>query len=153
MNRFPENVTLAYVFVFCAGLLLGYAINWVVNKRRGAAAKRDGFLTVVGVVIIVAMGWIMVSTNQARNCALRLNNSLSVEQAIAKEERDAFAAAIAQSLSVDPAIAALPQSDPRRKAVFDPITSQYLASTDKARQERQANQGVADEARRACGTS
>lgn len=157
INWILEHFTLPYVLVFVGGLLLGYAINWFKWSRKckklgKEVPRRDGFLTVVGVVIIVAMVWIMVSVGQARNCALQLNNTISIEQAISKQERDALRALIFSAVSPPPEIADLANDDPARIAWGRQLGAQYITTTQDAAQQREANQAAQDEARRACGT-
>lgn len=151
-----EHLTLPYVLTLIAGLVLGvalgYVVDWVQRKRGKPARRQSPVVVVAGLVIVLTMVWIMVSTNQARQCAINLNVAVAREQAIAKIERDSFAKAIIQSQSVDPAIADLPQSDPVRKAVFDPITQEYLDQQAKAAKMREDNAVNRDAAQRACGT-
>jgi hypothetical protein len=107
--------------------------------------------TVAAIVIMLAMVWIMVSTNQARNCAINLNVAVSNEQGYAKIERDTFAKAIQRSQAVPADIQALPQNNPQRKAYFDPITADYMAGMSKAAEGRANNQRNQEAAARACG--
>lgn len=157
-NWLVEHVTLAYVFVLCSGLLLGYGINWYVcwlKFRRNPdsrVVKGDGLVTIVSLVILIAMSWVMISVTQARNCAIRLNVSTSAETAAAKVERDAFQVAITKSLAVPAEIKSLPQSDPEYRRVMQPIQDEYLAGVAKANDMREHNKAVQAEAQKACGT-
>lgn len=155
LNWIAEIITFPRIVAFVLGMLAGQGLSYGVNKYRVAKGKTPSPSTlnaVVGVVIIAAMVWIMVATQQARNCAISLNVAVANEQAIAKIERDSFAQAIQKSLTLPPDILALPQNDPRRMALTKPITDQYLAETARAAQMRTDNQGVQDAAKRACGT-
>lgn len=157
MNWVLEHVTLPYILTLVAGMFLGmflgYAVDWVRAKRGQPVRRSTPVTTAASVVIVCAMVWIMLSVQQARNCAINLNVAIAQEQVIAKIERDSFARAIAQSQSVPPDIQALPLNDPARKAVMDPITNEYLAQQAKAAKMREANQGHQAEAARACGTA
>lgn len=156
MNWILEHVTLPYILTLIAGMLLGAGIGCIVDwnrRRRGKPVTRQSpLIALASVVIIVTMVWIMLSTQQARNCAINLNVAVAKEQVIAKIERDSFAKAITQSQAVPEEIQALPQNDPTRKAYMDPITNEYLAQQAKARKLREANQGAQDAAQKACGT-
>jgi hypothetical protein len=159
-NWLSENITLPYVLVLVAGLLLGYGINWGVcawQERRHPGetvrVKRDGFITLVGIIIIIAMTWIMVSVDQARNCSIRLAVSQANENAANKMERDAFQLAITKSLSIPPELRGLPQNDPALRAYTDPITQEYQSKVGEANKLRQDNQDNASRAAKACGTT
>jgi predicted PurR-regulated permease PerM len=155
MNWITEHVTLPYILTLIAGMILGlglgYLVDYVRAKRGKPVTRQSAVNTVAALVIVLAMVWIMVSTQQARNCAITLNVAVGQEQIIAKIERDAFAKAITASQGVPPAIAALPQNDPARRAYFDPITAEYLDSMGKAAQMRENNHGKQEAAARACG--
>lgn len=157
MSSLIDHITLPYVLTLIAGLILGaglgYLADWVQRKRGKPATRQSAVVPVASLVIILTMVWIMVSTNQARQCAINLNVAVAREQAIAKIERDSFAKAIVQSQAVDPDIQALPQNDPARKAVMDPITKEYLAKQAEAAKMREDNAALNDAARRACGRS
>lgn len=156
MNWILEHVTLPYILTLIAGMILGLGIGYLVDyvrAKRGKPVQRQSALnTVAAVVIILAMVWIMLSTQQARNCAINLNVAVGQEQIVAKIERDAFAKAIVASQSVSPEIQSLPLNDPARKAVFDPITAEYLGQMKKASDLRAASVGKGEAAARACGT-
>lgn len=153
-----ENLTLAYILVGCTGLLLGYGINWFVCWRKYKAdptatrIKGDGFVYIVGLIVILAMVWIMVSVDQARSCSIRLAVSQSNENAANKLERDAFQTAITKSLAVPADLRNLPQNDPRLRAYTDPITAEYTSQVATANKMRADNQANAAAAARACGT-
>lgn len=155
MNWILEHVTLPYIITLVVGMLLGVGIGYLVDYvrvRRGKPVERQSALnTIAAVVIILTMIWIMISTNQARNCAITLNVAVARDQAISKMERDAFAKAILASQAVPQEIQNLPQNDPARKAVMDPIVNEYLATTAKAAELRKENQANQDAAQRACG--
>lgn len=158
LNWLAAHITLPYVLVFVVGLLVGYAINWYVcyrrNKKAGGpmATKRDGFNTIVGIIIILAMVWIMVSTQQARNCAITLNRSLQVEVTAGKMEREAFQNAVAQQQSLSPAVRDLDNADPVKKAAMKPIEDKYFSEVAKAKKIRDDNKAATDAATKACGT-
>src|SRR3954462_6071408 len=150
-NWMVEHVTLPYVFVLCAGLLIGYGINWFVCSRKQdrPGVKSDGLVTVISLIILIAMTWVMISVNQARSCAIRLNVSTSSETAAAKVERDAFQHAIVKSLGAPPNIRDLPQNDPARVAYMKPITDEYLGQVAKANEMREHNKAVQEAAQKA----
>lgn len=151
-----EHITLPYILTLIAGMFLGAGIGCVVDwtrRRHGKPVTRQSpLIALVSVVILVTMGWIMLSTQQARNCAINLNVAVAQEQIIAKVERDALARGIGASQAVPAEIRDLPQSDPRRRAVMDPITNEYLAQQAKAAKMREDNRGNQERAQRACGT-
>lgn len=157
-NWLSEHATLPYIFTLVVGLLLGYGINWFVCYRKfkrtpGATSiKGDGFVYIVGLIIILAMTWVMVSTDQARNCSVRLAVSQANENAANKMERDAFQVAITKSLAIPAELRALPQNDPAVRAYTDPITAEYRSKVDDANRMRQENQDNAARAAKACGT-
>lgn len=148
-------VTLPRVIAFVLGMLVCQAIGWYVSHRRvkaGKPPKTSTWNAVVGVVVVVTMLWIMVSTQQARNCAISLNVAVAEEQSIAKVERDAFQRAITESFQIPPDVIGLPQNDPRRKVYTDPIQARYLAETKRAAAMREANAQNQRQAQEACGT-
>jgi hypothetical protein len=152
MNWLQNFLTFDVMWSFLGGIIIGNTIMWLlIRKSNTVALKRFPFQAIVTVVAIVVLVYIMVSTNQARECAIRLNVSVSTEQDIAKIERDALATAIIESQSVPAEIQALPQNDPVRKKYMDPITARYLAATKSAADKRAANQSVREAAQRACG--
>jgi predicted PurR-regulated permease PerM len=157
LNWLAAHITLPYILVFVAGLLAGYAINWYMCylkfKKLGTpmTSRRNGFTTIVGIIIVITMVWIMVSTQQARNCAINLNVAVVAEQKAATLERNGFQNAIQQSLSLPPDILALPQNDPRRKALTDPITAEYLKQVAEANKLRENGKDEQNAARKACG--
>lgn len=140
LSRIAEFVTLARVLCVVFGLLLGELIRFLINRHRiktGLTPKASTFNSVVGVIIIIAMVWIMVATQQARNCAITLNTS------VANEQR-AFQTAITKSLAIPSELRVLPQNDPRVRAYMDPIQQEYLA-------QREANVVNQEAASKACG--
>jgi hypothetical protein len=154
IDAIAEVITLPRIFSFCLGMLAGQGISWGVNRWRvknGKEPSPSTFNAVVGVVIIAAMVWIMVATQQARNCALDLNVAVSNEQEIDAIERNAFQNAIADSLRLPAEIRNLPNNDPRRKAVTDPIQERYLVEVARAQQMRKDNQAIQDKAHDSCG--
>lgn len=157
MNWITQHVTLPYVLTLIVGMLvglgLGYLVDYVRVKRGQPVRRQSAVNTVAAIVIMLAMVWIMVSTQQARNCAINLNVAVANEQGYAKIERDAFALAIQRSQAAPPDLAALPQNDPRRKAYFDPITADYLTAMGKAAAGRAENVKNQEAAQRACGTT
>ena len=154
MNWIVEHVTLPYVLTLIAGMCLGVALGMLsdhLRRRAGKPVRRQSpMIALASAVIVLAMIWIMVSVAQARNCALNLNVAVAQEQVIAKIERDSFAKAIVQSQAVPSEIQDLPRDDPRRNAVMDPITNEYLAQQAKAAKMREENAGLNAEAQRAC---
>ena len=155
MNWIVEHVTLPYVLTLIAGMCLGVALGMLsdhLRRRAGKPVRRQSpMIALASAVIVLAMIWIMVSVAQARNCALNLNVAVAQEQVIAKIERDSFAKAInPQSQAVPSEIQDLPRDDPRRKAVMDPITNEYLAQQAKSAKMREENAGLNAEAQRAC---
>lgn len=159
VNWLTEHLTLPYLLVFIIGLLLGYGINWWVCRRKAKKdpanakePKRDGFITIVGFIIIITMVWIMVSVDQARNCAIRLNTSLQVEITAGKMEREAFQNAIAQQQLLPVDVRDLPENDPVKRAAMKPIEDYYFSETLKAKKIREENAAAAESARKACGT-
>jgi hypothetical protein len=153
VNWLQEFLTIEVMLAFFGGILVGSGLLWLYLKRKGnlMSLKRFPYQAIVTVVVVAVMVYIMVATNQARECAIRLNVSVSTEQDIAKIERDALATAIVRSQGVPVEIQALPQNDPARKAYMDPITAQYLASMKSASDKRTANQSVREAAQKACG--
>lgn len=150
-------ITLSTVLAFVLGVLAGQFINWVqyrwrVKKHPDTVVKRSYWEPVIAVMVVVVLVWIMVSTNQARNCAVRLNNSISNEQAISKIERDALENLLFQAISPPPDIANLPADDPRKQAWGRQLGTQYVGQVQAAAKQRGENQAVADEARKACGS-
>lgn len=150
-----QIITLARIVAFVLGSIVTLIAFMVVDRKRAKAGKAKSSTAyvnvVVGTVIIVTMFFIMVSTQQARNCAINLNISVAREQSAAKIERDSFQTAITESLALPPEILALPQNDPVRKAATDPITNQYLTALAQANKMRADNQSLNEAARKACG--
>lgn len=142
-------LTLQVLLAFAGGIIIGNIIRC--KGLNGMGKKRFPYQAVITVMVVAAMVYIMVATNQARDCAIRLNVSVSTEQDIAKIERDALATAILKSQAVPVEVQALPLNDPARRAYMDPITAEYLASVKSAADKRAANQSVREAAQRACG--
>lgn len=154
LNWIIDAITLPRIIAFVLGLLAGQLISCVVSQHRrrtGREPTKSTLNNVVGVVIIVAMVWIMIATQQARNCALTLNKSLQVEITAGKMERESFQNAITKSLTLPKEIQDLDQQDPRRKAFTDPIRDQYLAEQKRAAKLREDNQVTQQKAQKACG--
>lgn len=149
MNWLEHFLTLQVLLAFVGGIILGNVIRC--KGLNGMGNKRFPFQAMIVIMVVAAMVYIMVATNQARECAIRLNVSVSTEQDIAKIERDALATAILKSQAVPAEIQALPQNDPTRRAYMDPITAEYLASTKTAADKREANKSVREAAQKACG--
>ena len=151
-----DTLTFKVVIGFIIGLLAGQLANWAQYRYRlmkdpSKVVKRSSWEAVIGIMAVITLVWIMVSTQQARNCAIALNVAVGQEQVIAKIERDSFAKAVTQSMAVPAEIQALPQNDPVYKKYMDPIRDEYLASTMKAREMREANQANQEAAEKACG--
>lgn len=155
MNWLQGFLTFDVMLSFIGGIIIGNAIMWwLLIRKKGSntmALRRFPYQAIITVVAVAVMVYIMVATNQARECAIRLNVSVSTEQDITKIERDAFATAILASQAVPADIQALPQNDPVRKAYFDPITAAYLSAMKSANDKRIANQSVREAAQKACG--
>lgn len=151
-HTIPFPVVLAFVIGIFAGQFVNFCnYRWRMKKHPETVVKRSYWEAVVGILVTVVLVWIMVSTNSARNCALTLNRSLTVEITAGKMEREAFQNAITKSLQLPPEIQNLPNNDPQKIAVTKPITDEYLAEVAKARQIREENASVRDKAQRACG--
>lgn len=153
-NWLIEVITFPRILAFILGMIFCQLIGWYVDRRRvkkGLPAKSSGANAVIGTVIILTMVWIMVSTQQARNCAINLNVAVAAEQDAATLERNGFQQAITESLSLPPDIQALPTNDPRRKALTDPITAEYMKKVNAANKIREASQDDQEAARKACG--
>jgi predicted PurR-regulated permease PerM len=156
MNWLLHTLTFPVMMAFIIGMLAGQIANWVQYRMRlrkdpSKVVKRSSWEVVISLMAIVVLAWIMVSTNQARNCAITLNKSLSVEIQAGKTEREAFQSAITQSLQLPPDIQALPNNDPVKQAATKPITDKYLAAVAEANKLRTDNQGAQDAAKKACG--
>jgi hypothetical protein len=153
-NWLIEVVSLPRIVAFILGMMVCELIGLFINKRRakkGLPVKQSSFNVVVGVVVILTLLWIMITTQQARNCAININVSVTREQEASTIERNSFQGAIQKSLSLPPDIQALPTNDPRRKALTDPITADYLRQLAAANEIRRSNQDAVDKAKEACG--
>lgn len=157
MNTLSHYFTLPIILAYMGGIVTGQVVQWAIVRHY---AKKDSnsmkvrkfpYQAIVFVIVLCTLGYIMVSTNEARQCAIKLNVSVSVEQDIAKIERDALANAIIASQAAPAEIRDLPQSDPARKAIFDPITERYLSEMKRASDLRTANQAKRADAENACG--
>jgi hypothetical protein len=95
----------------------------------------------------------MVSTDQARSCAITLNTSLQVEIVAGKMEREAFQNGVVQQQSLPQEIQDLPQNDPAKKAAMKPIEDAYFKRVAEAKKLRDDNAGQQAAARRACGST
>jgi predicted PurR-regulated permease PerM len=155
LNWLTHIITLPRILAFVLGMIASQVIGWYVNRKRmqrGLPCKSSGTNTVVGVVIVLAMVWIMVATQQARNCALTLNKSLSVEITAGKMEREAFQNAVAMQQNLPPDVRDLDNNDPAKKAAMKPIEDFYFSEVAKATKIRNDNKAATDAAQKACGT-
>ena len=157
MNWLTEFLTFRVVIAFILGILAGQLANWLnyrwrLRKHPDTVVKRSYWETVIAVTSIVVLVWIMVTTQQARDCALTLNRSLEVEIAAGKIEREAFQNAIGMQQKLSPEIQALPNNDPAKRAAVKPIEDYYFGETAKAAKLREDNAGAQAQAREACGT-
>lgn len=157
MNWFANTLTFPVVLAFAIGIFAGQAANWVQYRMRlrrdpSKVVKRSSWEAVVSLLAVVVLVWIMVATNQARNCSIRLAVSQANENAAGKIERDAFQAAITKSFAVPADIRDLPQNDPRYRAAMQPITDEYLAAEKHANDVRTSNAANVAAANKACGT-
>lgn len=148
--------TLPVILSFIGGVFAGQFVNWLqyrwrIRKDPTHVVKRSHWESVIAVLIVVVLVWIMYTTQQARNCALRLNNSISEEQRLSKIERDALQNLIFAAVQPPPDIAVLPQDDPRKKEWGQQLGAQYVAVVQDAARQRVANQAAQNEARQACG--
>lgn len=154
MNWLEHFLTLQVCLSFVGGAVLGNVIMWKFIKGKGSngmAGKRFPFQAIVLVMVVVVLVYIMVTTQQARNCALRLNVSLGTEQSIAKTERDALQNLLFAAINPPPNVRDLAQDDPARIAWGQQLGQQYLATVQSMAQKRADNVKVADDARQACG--
>lgn len=157
MNWLTQTLTFPVVMAFVVGILTGQMANWIQYRTRlrrdpSKVIKRSSWEVVISLLAVVVLVWIMVATNQARNCSIRLAISTSAETSAAKIERDAFQVAITKSLAQPADIRSLPNNDPRYRAAMQPITDEYLSAVNKASQLRRQNEANAAAANRACGT-
>jgi predicted PurR-regulated permease PerM len=157
MNWLAHTLTFPVVLAFVIGILAGQTVNWIQYRMRlrrdpSKVVKRSSWEAVISLLAVVVLVWIMVATNQARNCSIRLAVSQANENAAGKLERDAFQTAITKSLAAPADIRALPQNDPRYRAVMQPITDEYLAAEKHANDIRTSNAANVAAANKACGT-
>lgn len=157
MNHLLERITLDRVLILIVGMALGLALGYLVDwhaKKKGKPVRRQSPLNVfAAIVILLTMVWIMVSTNQARQCAINLNTSLQVEITAGKMEREAFQNAVTQQQLLPKEIQELPQTDPAKVAAMKPIEDYYFGEIAKAKKLREDNAGKQAAARRACGST
>lgn len=157
MSELIDRITLDRVLILIFGMALGLALGYLVDwhaRRKGKPVRRQSPLNIfAAIVILLTMVWIMVSTQQARNCAINLNTSLQVEITAGKMEREAFQNAIAAQQLLPKDVQDLPQTDPAKKAAMKPIEDAYFDQVAKAKKLRADNAGKQAEARRACGSA
>jgi predicted PurR-regulated permease PerM len=157
MNWLTHTLTFPVVLAFVIGILAGQTANWIQYRMRlrrdpTKVVKRSSWEAVISLLAVVVLVWIMVATNQARNCSIRLAVSQANENAAGKLERDAFQTAITKSLALSPEIQALPNNDPAKIAATKPITDEYLATEKRANDMRTSNAANVAAANKACGT-
>jgi predicted PurR-regulated permease PerM len=157
MNWLTHTLTFPVVLAFVVGILAGQTVNWIQYRMRlrrdpSKVVKRSSWEAVISLLAVVVLVWIMVATNQARNCSIRLAVSQANENAAGKLERDAFQTAITKSFAVPADIRDLPQNDPRYRAAMQPITDEYLAAEKHANDVRAANAVNVAASNKACGT-
>lgn len=157
MNWLVHFLTFRVVLAFIVGIITGQFVNWLnyrwrMKKNPGTVVRRSYWEAVIGLTAVVVLVWIMVATQQARNCALTLNTSLQVEINAGKIEREAFQNAVAMQQKLPPEIQSLPNDDPAKKAATKPIEDYYFGEVARAKQMREDNKGAQDAAREACGT-
>jgi hypothetical protein len=153
-----RTLTFGVVMGFIIGLFAGQIANWAqyryrLKKNPDKVVKRSNWEAVIGIMVAITLVWIMVSTQQARNCAITLNTSLEVEITAGKMEREAFQNAVAAQQTLPKEIQDLPQQDPVKKAAMKPIEDQYFSEVAKAKKIRSENAGARNAAQRACGQS
>lgn len=147
-NWLMEIITLPRIIAFILGMAFCQLIGWYVDRRRvkqGKPPKASSVNAVIGTVIVLTMVWIMVSTQQARNCALTVNTSVTEAQRIDGISNDSFQNAIKESLPYSQ----LP--DDERRRLTQPITDKYLATQAEVAKMREANRANQEAARKACG--
>lgn len=157
MSSLIDHITLPYVLTLIAGLILGaslgYLADWIQRKRGKPATRQSAVVPVAALVITLTMMWIMVSTGQARECAITLNRSLQVEIVAGKMEREAFQNAVVAQQSLPKDIQDLPENDPAKKAATKPLRDTYFAQIAAAKKLRDDNAGRQAAAQRACGST
>lgn len=152
MDWLIHTLTLPVAISFVLGMTGGQIINWLANKHKATEGiVRQRFEVVVGVAIVVAMLFIMVTTQRAHDCAVKLSATISVEQDLAAKERKALQDLFLAAMSPPPEVAALPQDDPARKAWGQGIGKAYLDSINSVNVARTANETARRAAQKACG--
>lgn len=151
-----HTLTFGVLMGFIIGLFAGQLANWIqyryrMKKNPEKVVKRSSWEAVIGVMVAVTLVWIMISTQQARNCAITLNTSLGVEIVAGKMEREAFQNAVATQQTLPKEIQDLPANDPAKKAAMKPIEDSYFKQVAAAAKIRNDNAGAKDAAQRACG--
>lgn len=152
MDWLTQTFTLPVAIAFVLGMAGGQAINWLANRHKSTEGiVRQRFQVVVGVAIVVAMVFIMVTTQRAHDCAVKLSATISVEQELAAKERKALQDLFLAAMNPPPEIAALPQEDPARKAWGVGVGNAYLDSINSVNTARAANEANRQAAQKACG--
>jgi predicted PurR-regulated permease PerM len=152
MDWLAYTFTLPVAIAFVLGVAGGLVINWLANKRKSTEGiVRQRFQIIVGVVIIIAMLFIMITTQRAHDCAVKLSATISVEQELAAQERKALQDLFLAALNPPPEIAGLSQDDPARKAWGQGVGKAYLDSIAKVTADRDANEANRQAAQKACG--
>ena len=155
-SRIQEIITFKVVVSFTIGILCGQIGNWLnyrwrKHKRPDTVVQRNFWEAVVGIVTVVVLIWIMIATQQARNCAITLNTTLQVEITAGRMEREAFQTAVVQRQNLPQDLRGLPDSDPRKAIVLKPIEEAYFKKIAIATKLREDNKEVRESAQRACG--
>lgn len=151
MDWLTHTFTLSVAISFVVGVAGGLSINWLVSRRSEGTVRSSRFQVMVGVSIVVAMLFIMVATEQAHECAVKLSAAVTVEQTLAAQERKALQDLFLAAMNPPADIVALPQEDPARRAWGAGIGKAYIDTVTRTSQARAANQVAEDSARRACG--
>lgn len=150
INWLHHTLTLAVVMGFVIGLLVSQLVSLYLYRRH-RVSETSSWLSVVAIVIVAAIIWIMVATQQARNCAITLNVSVSEGQRIEKIESDALFVLFTAAINPPADVANLPQDDPARKAWGQRIGAQYVSTVRDAARQRTINEANQAAAQRACG--
>lgn len=152
MNWLTHTLTLSVGIAFIVGAAGGLSINWLVNRgNKPDGVQRSRLQVMVGVAIVVAMLFIMVATQRAHDCAVKLSAAITTEQVLAGQERKALQDLFLAAMNPPADVAALPQDDPARKAWGQGIGKTYIDTITRTTRERAANQAAEDDARQACG--
>lgn len=151
INWLQDTMTLPVAISFVLGMALGQIVGWYVCKRKGMESNNASRIQiVVGVAIVVAMLFIMVTTQRAHDCAVKLSATITTEQALASQERKALQDLFLAAMSPPPDIAALPQDDPRRVAWGKGIGGSYIDTINKTTKARSENQADREAAQATC---